>query len=160
MNRQLLFSVVLAGVTLAVAADVRAASQLTVSKKDCARIVRYAPSADVAYKPGVDAYGRKVAPADLGGGSALKLPKEITIDIGIDLEIGITRGIYLPKGTPPAIVTKLTQIVEKAAKSETFAKFGKTYGFAPLWINGADFEKMIRTELDTNRKIKAKYIDK
>lgn len=81
-------------------------------------------------------------------------------DIGIDLEIGITRGIYLPKGTPPAIVAKLTQIVEKAAKSETFAKFGKTYGFAPLWINGADFEKMIRAELDTNRKIKAKYIDK
>ena len=56
--------------------------------------------------------------------------------------------------------SKLTQIVEKAAKSETFAKFGETYGFAPLWINGADFEKMIRAELDTNRKIKAKYIDK
>ena len=85
MSRQLFLSAVLAGVTLA-GADVRAASQLTVSKKDCARIVRHAPSADVAYKPGVDVYGRKVAPADLGGGSAIKLPKEITIDIGIDLE--------------------------------------------------------------------------
>jgi len=81
-------------------------------------------------------------------------------DIGIDLEIGITRGIYLPKGTPSDIVAKLTQIVEKAAKSETFKKFGQIYGFAPVWINGADFEKLIRAELETNRKIKAKYIDK
>lgn len=81
-------------------------------------------------------------------------------DIGIDLEIGITRGIYLPKGTPSDIVAKLTQIVEKAAKSETFKKFGQIYGFAPVWINGANFEKLIRAELETNRKIKAKYIDK
>ena len=44
------------------------------------------PAPDVAYKPGVDVYGRRVAPADLGGGSPIKLPKEITIDIGIDLE--------------------------------------------------------------------------
>ena len=95
----------------------------------------------------------KIGYAPIRGTKTLK-------DIGIDLEIGITRGIYLPKGTPPAIVTKLTQIVEKAAKSGTFAKFGETYGFAPLWINGADFEKMIRAELETNRKIKAKYIDK
>ncbi len=37
-------------------------------------------------KPGVDVRGRRVVPADLGGGSPIKLPKEITIDIGIDLE--------------------------------------------------------------------------
>jgi tripartite-type tricarboxylate transporter receptor subunit TctC len=95
----------------------------------------------------------KIGYAPIRGTKTLK-------EMGIDLEIGITRGIYLPKGTPPAIVAKLTQIVEKAAKSKTFAKFGETYGFAPLWINGADFEKMIRAELDTNKKIKAKYIDK
>ena len=37
-------------------------------------------------KPGVDVRGRRVVPADRGGGSPIKLPKEITIDIGIDLE--------------------------------------------------------------------------
>jgi hypothetical protein len=86
MNKYVFMSAALAGLVLAAAADVRAASELTLSKKDCARIVRHAPSPDVAYKPGVDARGRKVAPADLGGGSLIKLPKEITIDIGIDLE--------------------------------------------------------------------------
>ena len=86
MNGYLLFSAGLAGIILVAAPDVRAAGKLTVSKQDCARIVSHAPSADVAYKPGIDVYGRKVAPADLGGGSPIKLPKEITIDIGIDLE--------------------------------------------------------------------------
>ncbi len=86
MNGYILFPAVLAGVIVVAATDVRAAGKLTVSKKDCARIVDHAPSADVAYKPGTDAYGRKVVPADLGGGSPIKLPKEITIDIGIDLE--------------------------------------------------------------------------
>ena len=86
MNGYMVFSAVLAGIIFAAATDVRAAGKLTVSKKDCAGIVAHAPSADVAYKPGTDVHGRKVTPADLGGGSPLKLPKEITIDIGIDLE--------------------------------------------------------------------------
>ena len=63
-----------------------AESQIKVSKKDCKRIVRHSLSASAEYKPGVDARGRRVAPADLGGGSQIQLPKEITIDIGIDLD--------------------------------------------------------------------------
>jgi len=79
-------------------------------------------------------------------------------DIGIPIEIGITRGIYVPKGTPKAVVAKLSEIVEKAAKSETFKKFGETFGFAPVWIPGPDFEKQIRAELALFKDIKAKYI--
>ncbi|CUW40443.1 protein of unknown function [Magnetospirillum sp. XM-1] len=37
---------------------------ITISKPDCSRLVSHTPSADVAYKPGVDVRGRPVVPAD------------------------------------------------------------------------------------------------
>lgn len=80
-------------------------------------------------------------------------------DIGIPIEIGITRGIYVPKATPKEVVAKLSEIVEKAAKSEAFRKFGQTFGFVPVWIPGPDFSKQIRAELELFKEIKAKYID-
>jgi tripartite-type tricarboxylate transporter receptor subunit TctC len=81
-------------------------------------------------------------------------------DIGIPIEVGITRGIYVSKATPKAITAKLSEIVEKAAKSESFQKFGNKFGFAPVWIPGPDFEKQIKEELALFQDIKSKYIDK
>ncbi len=52
---------------------------------DCRRVVAHVASADVEYRPGVDVRGRKVAPADLGGGSPIKLPDEIAFDIKVNL---------------------------------------------------------------------------
>ena len=43
---------------------------VTISRQDCARLVRHVPDADVAYQPGVDVRGRKVAPADLDPAAA------------------------------------------------------------------------------------------
>jgi hypothetical protein len=60
-------------------------SSVKVSKAECRRIVAHAPAPDVAYKPGVDARGRKVAPADAYGANPIALPDEITIDIGFNL---------------------------------------------------------------------------
>jgi len=74
--------------------------------------------------------------------------------IGIPVEIGITRGIYVPAATPKEIVAKLSEIVEKAARSDSFKQFGEKFGFAPVWIPG------IRAELILFKEIKAKYIDK
>ncbi|MGE5503210.1 MAG: hypothetical protein ACM31L_02195 [Actinomycetota bacterium] len=49
-----------------------------VTKQDCARLVHYTPSADVAYKPGVDVHGKPVAPADLpGSGNSLNLLPDV-----------------------------------------------------------------------------------
>ena len=56
-----------------------------ISAKDCRRAVKHVPAPDVAYKPGVDVRGRKVAPADLGGRPRLKLPNVLTFDIELDL---------------------------------------------------------------------------
>lgn len=51
--------------------------EVTITRFDCSRIVRYVPDAEVPadYVPGVDARGEPVAPADLYGGSGIELPE-------------------------------------------------------------------------------------
>lgn len=63
------------------------ATKAGVSLKDCQRLTKHVPSADVAYTPGVDVRGKPVVPAQGPGGgeNAFKLPDKITIDFGIDL---------------------------------------------------------------------------
>ena len=58
---------------------------VTISRADCDRLVAHVPSPDVAYRPGMDAHGRPVAPADLDGGVRLDLPEDIVIEIEVDL---------------------------------------------------------------------------
>ncbi len=58
-------------------------TQVTVSKRDCQRLIKHAPSADVAYKAGVDVRGKKVKGADLNP-STIQVPKEITIPLGME----------------------------------------------------------------------------
>ena len=59
---------------------------VTVTRSACRELVSHVPDDDVAYKPGVDVYGREVAPADLDGGSEIlkSLPKEIEFPVTID----------------------------------------------------------------------------
>jgi hypothetical protein len=61
------------------------AETVKLSTGDCSKLVQHVPADDVTYKPGVDVRGRPVVPADLGGGSAITIPDEIDIQIGIDL---------------------------------------------------------------------------
>ncbi len=62
-----------------------AITTVAITSADCARLVAHVPGPDVAYEPGVDVYGREVAPADLGGTPRIELPETILIDIEIDL---------------------------------------------------------------------------
>jgi hypothetical protein len=71
-----------AGVLFAMPA---AAQKLTVTDRDCAQIVQHVASADVNYKPGVDVYGRPVAPADLNP-QVITPPQNFTFDANIDLK--------------------------------------------------------------------------
>ena len=77
--------------TVPAAAEERA---ISLDRRDCAGLVRHALSSDVTYKPGVDARGGKVAPADLGGGNPIDLPERFEIPISIDLgdRLGIPLG--------------------------------------------------------------------
>lgn len=61
--------------------DSTAPLRIVITKTDCQRLLRHTPSADVAYKPGVDAKGRKVAPADLDGGAAAAMAQQMVPDV-------------------------------------------------------------------------------
>lgn len=64
-------------------------AEITVSPKDCRRLVAHVPAGDVAYKPGVDAYGRPVKPADLPGTQVITAPDKITFSITYDALKGL-----------------------------------------------------------------------
>ena len=59
--------------------------KVRISKKDCKRIIRHQPSADVAYKPGVDVRGNPVTAADVGGGFTIPIPDVFEFNITKDL---------------------------------------------------------------------------
>ncbi len=75
--------VLLLGAQASAGADEQAT--VVITKADCARLVEHVPAPDVAYQPGVDVYGRPVAPAELDGGVRRPVPETILIDIEIDL---------------------------------------------------------------------------
>lgn len=79
-------------------------------------------------------------------------------EIGIPVSIGITRGVYMPKNTPADIQAKMAEIVQTAAKSESFKKFGQQFGFEPVWIPGSEFERENREAFQLFNEIKTKYI--
>jgi hypothetical protein len=84
-------------------------TKLVVSKKDCERIVKHKSRADVEYKGGVDVRGKKVKSADVDGGNPIKMPSEITIDIGFDLadKFGLgSGGKYEGKGKVGKVTVK------------------------------------------------------
>lgn len=87
-------TVSLAGM-LAVAMAMTAVAQtkLRVLAQDCAALVVHRPAPDVAFKPGVDARGNRVAPADLAGSRILfEAPKTVEFDISFNpLEGGAAR---------------------------------------------------------------------
>ena len=61
--------------------------RITITKTDCSRLVRHTPSADAAYKPGVDVHGKPVAPADLPGSGANAVPGLIPDVLEIPLTV-------------------------------------------------------------------------
>ena len=63
--------------------DTEEKAAITVTAKDCQRLIQHVPADDVNYTPGVDVYGNPVVGADLHDNSALlnALPKEIEIPI-------------------------------------------------------------------------------
>jgi hypothetical protein len=59
--------------------------QLQVTAADCRRLVQAVPAGDVNYRPGLDVYGRPVAPADLDPAPPLGPPERMTVYIDADL---------------------------------------------------------------------------
>ncbi len=76
-----------AAIVLAAGAGASSAAEtiIRIPRADCTRLVEHRSAPDVAYKPGVDVRGKKVAPADLPGSSAaIKAPKQVEIAISFN----------------------------------------------------------------------------
>lgn len=65
---------------------------------------------------------------------------------GLDIEIGSTRGIFLPKDVPAEIAAKAEELIGAAAKSDEFKEFGDNFGFAPIWMPGEEFCTFMQEE--------------
>src|SRR5579885_1031680 len=75
-----------------------AAQQVAVSEQDCKMLVTHNPAPDVTYTPGVDVYGRSVAPADLSP-PQIQTPQTFVFDVNADLrKYGVpgNSGLLLP----------------------------------------------------------------
>lgn len=62
------------------------AQPVQISARDCARLAEHSARADVEYKPGTDARGRPVKPADLNPGPAVAVPQSFAFDVNADLK--------------------------------------------------------------------------
>ncbi len=61
-------------------------TKVQVTGIDCRRLfTEHRPSADVAYKPGVDVNGKPVVGADLNPTPQIKVPETVAFDIAVDL---------------------------------------------------------------------------
>lgn len=60
-------------------------SSLSITQKECMKLIRMNTVNGADYVPGVDAHGNKVVGADVNEDRKLDLPEEITFDLGIDL---------------------------------------------------------------------------
>ena len=62
---------------------------------------------------------------------------------GYDLDLGLWRGISVPKGTPKEVIAKLQDAVQKAVESPEFRDAGQKIGFTPAYQPSDAFTKMI-----------------
>lgn len=75
------------------------------------------------------------------------------------VEIGTTRGIFVAKDTPDAVLAEVEALLERTAKSESFREFGLKFGFEPIWMSGEEHCRFVADEQEAFRQVKADYID-
>jgi tripartite-type tricarboxylate transporter receptor subunit TctC len=81
-------------------------------------------------------------------------------EIGIPADVGVTRGVWAPKGTPKDVIKKLEKFIEQAANSAQFKKFGNNFGFAPKYYTSSQFLDLLNLEQGVYTDIKGKFMSK
>ena len=81
-------------------------------------------------------------------------------EMGIPADVGVTRGVWAPKGTPKDVIAKLEKFIEAATNSEEFKKFGNNFGFAPKYYTSAQFLDLLNLEQGVYTDIKGKFMSK
>ncbi|MGE4313671.1 MAG: hypothetical protein AB7E85_05300 [Pseudobdellovibrionaceae bacterium] len=79
-----------------VLAFTRAYAQEVTIEEFCSQLSEHVPSADVAYKAGVDVRGKAVVPADLNNASRLNVPTAFEIPVTVQLaeSLGLSAGEF------------------------------------------------------------------
>jgi len=73
---------------------------------------------------------------------AASLPDVPTLkELGYDVEFSLWVGLFAPKGTPDAVVTKLREATNKAVATEQFANAIETIGDVVAYLDQPDFAK-------------------
>ena len=62
---------------------------------------------------------------------------------GYNIDLGLWRGIAVPKGTPKAVIAKLQDAIKKTVESPEFKDAGQKIGFTPAYQGSEAFTKMI-----------------
>ena len=62
---------------------------------------------------------------------------------GYNIDLGLWRGISVPKGTPKAVIVKLQDAIKKTVESPEFKDAGQKIGFTPAYQPSDAFTKMI-----------------
>lgn len=76
---------ILLALSVALALPAAAETVVRLPRQDCAELVAHRPAPDVAYRPGVDAHGGSVAPADLPGSRiAVDVAKSVEFDLSFN----------------------------------------------------------------------------
>jgi tripartite-type tricarboxylate transporter receptor subunit TctC len=94
--------------------------------------------------------GKLRALASFGAERSKALPDVPTLkERGYDIVYYLWVGLFLPKGTPAAIVSTLAGACDKAAASQQFSGAIAKIGLEPSYLGAADFAKF--WDLDANR---------
>lgn len=121
MNRFAVLGLALAAIPTSALAQQSEPVRIVITKTDCSRLIRHTPSADVAYKPGVDARGRAVAPADVPGSGAEAIPGLLPDVLEIPLSIKPMQGAtYAKRGSGDSQATLGTVRYDMAKGTFTF----------------------------------------
>jgi tripartite-type tricarboxylate transporter receptor subunit TctC len=65
---------------------------------------------------------------------------------GFDVQFAMFRTIFAPKGTPPAVVTKLRESCKQGVEDQSFSSMVQRMGERVIYMSGADFEKFMVKE--------------
>jgi tripartite-type tricarboxylate transporter receptor subunit TctC len=94
--------------------------------------------------------GKLRALAVFGATRAKSLPNVPTLkELGYDVEYYLWAGLFAPKGTPPAIVSKLSAAIEQAANTDQFKSAIANLGLEIGYLNANDFARF--WDLDAKR---------
>ncbi len=107
----------------------------------------------VSYKSLIDAKKVRILAVAAEKTSALYGNLPTFRDNGVNLVIGAFHGVYTPKGTPPAVIAKLAEAIEKTTSSDELRKSMQDVGAGVEFLKGAQAKAFLANQDSTYKRI-------